>query len=539
MAGSGEPKEVLARGLAKAALHLANQGNKSAISLVQEAIEAQYDLWTVVAQCRVALSLYDVGLLKHALADADRFTEADARLQSLAATIRVGPLRAVELAERLYRPSPRAFKPVDGRILYVLHKSLPHENDGYATRSHELARALLAMGNDLICVTRPGFPHDLKPKGKGVKKVPPIESDDGVAYHRLPLPMRSDFPPAPQEYMAHASIEYLQRAADTLTEVMRHHRPACVIAASNSTTGIPACLAARRLGLPFVYEVRGFWELSQASKASSYLLTTTGRQERFLEVELTKSADAVITLTSAMRDELSNRGVDPARIALAPNACDPAKFSPAARSKILAQKLGLSANTIVIGYIGSFNDYEGLDCLTKACARLRRKGLDCRLLLVGTEPPSAKGDTPLTHKILKIVEQSGCDDWLIMPGRVPHGEVPDWYSLVDIAPFPRRSLPVTELVSPMKPIEAMAMGKAVVVSSVGGLRETVNHDETGLVFPKEDFAALEEALLRLSKDRALRQRLGESAREWVTKNRSWSHTANAILTALAPLSLPH
>lgn len=529
MTADGQSMHQIASGLASAALHFSSVGNPSALVLAREAITLQADTETLTAYCQAALAAYDVEALEEAVAMAEAYAGSRVSLLSLIADLKAGPLAAIALARRLSQRRTLKIVPSKGRILYVLHKSLPYASDGYAMRSHGIAKGLLANGADLVCMTRPGFPDDLRGDDDPPAHNNASETVDGVEYHRLSSPMRSEHLPQPSDYMTYATAEYLECASERIAEEIRRYRPACVLAASNLTTALPACLAAHGMGLPFIYEVRGFWEITRTSRQPDFLRSVAGRQEQFLETAIATAAKAVITLTQPMRDELVARGVDPDRISLAPNACDPAEFRPVLRNPALAQRLGIGPATIVIGYIGSLNDYEGLDILVSACAALRREGLACCLLVVGGEPPNTRGDKPTTRQIREVAAQTGGSDWLIMPGRVPHDEVADWYSLIDIAPFPRKSLPVTELVSPVKPLEAMAMGKAVVVSDVGGMREMVEDGQTGLVVPSDDEKALGAALRRLMQDEALRRRLGAEGRSWVQNHRSWRHSAACMM----------
>jgi glycosyltransferase involved in cell wall biosynthesis len=176
----------------------------------------------------------------------------------------------------------------------------------------------------------------------------------------------------------------------------------------------------------------------------------------------------------------------------------------------------------VIGYIGSFVDYEGLDDLTRACGQLKKQGLQFRLLLVGAS------EGPIYKRIQSIAAQQGLGDWLILPGRVPHHEVESWYSLIDIAPFPRKPLPVTELVTPLKPLEAMAMKKVVVMSSVAAMAEMVEEGVTGLVFQKGNQDSLVSTLSHLITEPELRIRLGEQARHFVESERNWMKMGEKI-----------
>ena len=314
-------------------------------------------------------------------------------------------------------------------------------------------------------------------------------------------------------------------------------RPEWVVAASDYMTALPALIAARRLGLPFLYEVRGFWEVTRQSREPGFERSEDFRIQGLLDAEVARRADHVFTLTGPMRDELVRRGVNPATITLLPNSCDPERFAPRARDAALAARLGIPASVPVIGYIGAFVQYEGLEDLVAAGALLRGRGRDFRLLLIGGETTSGAEKGPVTAEIERIAAETGLGDRLIMPGRVPHEEVAVYYSLIDIAPFPRKPQPVTEMVSPMKPLEALAMEKAVVVSSVAALTEMIADGETGLVFAKGDVASLAEVLDRLIGDRGLRARLGRNGRDWVVRQRTWAEMGRrvrATLEALVP-----
>jgi glycosyltransferase involved in cell wall biosynthesis len=267
--------------------------------------------------------------------------------------------------------------------------------------------------------------------------------------------------------------------------------------------------------------VRGFWEVTRLSREDEALHDPTYWLHVRLEGEVAAACDRVFTLSTPMADELVHRGVDPARIALLQNACDPAQFSPRARDTELAEHWGLPEDVPVIGYVGSFVQYEGLDDLVEACARLRAEGHAFRLVLVGNEKSEGNERGPITQKIERIAADKGLSDWLIMPGRVPHEQVEAWYSLFNITPFPRKPQPVTEMVTPLKPLEAMAMGKAVVMSSVRAMAEMVEDGRTGLVFKKGDVGDLAAALARLIVDSDLRTRLGAEARAFVQAERTW------------------
>lgn len=400
--------------------------------------------------------------------------------------------------------------PITGRLIYVLHHSLPFFSNGYATRGHGMAAGMQAAGLDVICITRPGFPLDIK---RDLTEAPPINTIDTVTYHRIAEPRWTG---------PGRSRTYATDAADALEAVFREHRPQAVIASSNHVNALPALIAARRCGISMAYEVRGFWEITNASRDPKAGASAAHQLKVRLDAKLAATADQVFTLSHSMKDELIRRKVKAEKISLLPNCCDPDVFVPRARDMGLAVQYEIPDDVPVIGYIGSFVDYEGLDDLTQACANLRRDGHVFRLVLVGAS------EGPIYDRITKIALQEGLGDWLILPGRVPHDQVEAWYSLIDIAPFPRKPVPVTELVTPLKPLEAMAMEKVVIMSSVAAMAEMVEDGETGLVFEKGSQNALTSVLTRVLEDPKLRLRLGQSARSFVISERSWAKMGRKV-----------
>lgn len=494
-----EARQALAAGEAERAMALAHSAVDAAGS----------DARVVALACRIA---HDAGQPFEAAAWAERAQavgagpgEAERRLFTEAVLRRDLLVRL----RRAPRPEP-AWEPVAGRVLNLLAYSLPGTSNGYAIRSHGLLTAVREAGWDVQPTTRPGYPLDTEREQEGAELS--LEDDVGaLTYRRLPSPSR--------RVLGHTS--YLMAAADEIGALIRAVRPQLVHAASNYLTALPAAIAAREAGLPFVYEVRGFWDITRASSDPAFAHSAECRQLRRFETELLACADAVVTLTGPMRDELLRRGAPEGRVYIAHNAVD-AAAAPRRRRPELARRLGLPPDVPVIGYIGSFVDYEGLDDLVEACARLRDGGRRFHLLLVG--------DGLTRGAVLRQVAAAGLDDVVTSIGRVPNEEVADYYALVDICPFPRKPWPVCELVSPLKPYEAMAMGRCVMVSSVAAMAEMVQDGDTGVVFPKGDPQALAAALaVRLDAGDA--QAFGQRARRWVLRERSWQRSAQSVVQA--------
>jgi len=432
------------------------------------------------------------------------------------------PVRQLSILKLIEPPSEPRIPLHPGRLCYVLHNSLPYSSGGYATRSHGLACALQRAGWEVIAITRPGFPFDVTSE-LTMTEVAREEEIDGINYFRLFEPSRRDFAP----------VQYIELTASILESELRRQRPEVVVAASNHLTGLPTLIAARRLGIPFFYEVRGLWEITRLSREPEFAKHIAFWIQRSLETAVAKNAEGAFTLTEAMREELEARGVPPESITLLPNCCDPQQFSPRPRDRELQMQLAIPEEVPVIGYVGTFVGYEGLDDLAQACGFLKERGVDFRLLLVGNEDASSSSERgDITQRIEEYARRAGFLDWLTMPGRVPHEMVPRYYSLIDVTPFPRKPLPVCEMVSPIKPLEALAMEKAVLVSDVRALAEMVRDGETGLHFRKGEVQDLAEKLECLLRDKPLRERLGRQGRTWVEEERSWSAIAQRMRTAI-------
>ncbi|SJM53317.1 glycosyltransferase [Agrococcus casei] len=420
-------------------------------------------------------------------------------------------------------PFPKAkkspiYEPNDQLVFYLLHNSLPHNSAGYATRTHGLLKALNFDGWDVDGVTRLGYPYDMPGKAD-IDDVPPIDTVDGVDYLRLLAGRELE--------KKNPLYDYVQRYSSALIDLAKRERPAIMHAASNHWNGLTAVSAANQLGIPSIYEVRGLWEVTRGSRNPDWAQGNMFRYIARMEADAARGATRVFTITNALRQEMVSRGVDEHKITVLPNGVDTSRFAPLDRDEELAAELGVKDKT-VIGYIGSILDYEGLELLIDAASRMASKRTDFHLLFVG--------DGAELDFFQDRVENDGLGDVITFTGRVPHEDVERYYSLVDIAPFPRLPLPVCEMVSPLKPFEAMAMGKAVVASNVAALAEIITPGLNGLLHDKGDSHSLQAQLELLLNDQELTKRLGEQAREWVVANRDWSSIAKTVSETYAELT---
>lgn len=508
---------------ARALLRWSQRGEAASLAAEQFPDLDAADDDTLIGLLEFAAELSSVELATRTLHRVDQQLDKPSKMQArrvARARDRVG--RAVRLASleengfqvpaRTTRGSTSASGGSPPRVLMCLHNSLPEATGGYATRAHGLLTALRSRV-EVTALTRHGFPADqLGTSPVTVAGRPRPHLIDGIHYRRSVAPAEG--------YRDLPRLPYMHRNAQAIEMHARELEVDLIHAASFYTTGLPAIRAARRLGVPSVYEVRGLPHLTFLSRRPEYAGSIEHRTDVRFDLQACREADAVLTLTEAMRKELVALGVDPTKITLAPNSVDVSRFQPSTGDDELVAELGAEGK-VVIGYVGSFVDYEGLDDLVTAFAKLRERHGDQVLLLL-------IGDGAEYPRIKKQVTASGLETHVKMPGRLAHHEVARYYSAIDVVALPRKPLRVCEVVSPMKPFEAMAMAKPLVVSSVEALAEIVIPDRTGIVFRKGDVASLTDALAALVEDPDRRRRLGQEARRWVEANRSWEKLATDV-----------
>jgi glycosyltransferase involved in cell wall biosynthesis len=398
-------------------------------------------------------------------------------------------------------------------VLHVVTDALPSTSAGYTIRTQEIAFAQRTVGLDPHVATRIGFPVTA-----GVIDGRATVTVDGVPYHRL-LPWAM---PGRMDRLQQAHLRHAARLADRL-------RPAVLHAASNYANAVIALALrdrARRAGgsLPVIYEVRGFWEDTWLSRHSAAELKTAAelrssdryRLTRALETHCMTAADLVVTLGEAMRDEIAERGVDPAKVLLVPNGVSEEFLRPLPDDGgRLRASLGIRPDEHVVGLVSSLVAHEGIGTLLEAVAILGARGVKTRALIVG--------DGPERTALQRQAAELGLD--AIFTGRVPSASVRDYHAVLDVFVVPRTPDRVCQLVTPLKPVEAMASGLPVVVSAVKALGEIVNDRDTGLLSPPLDAGALADNLQQLLASPDLRAKLGSSARDWVARDRTWAHNA--------------
>lgn len=392
------------------------------------------------------------------------------------------------------------------RVLHVLDHSLPLHS-GYTFRTRAILKAQENHGIEVRGIT--GQRHNIEATAGDA-----FEQFDGLGFHRTPgLP--SGLPGLRERNeMAALSQQIQELAPDWTPDVIHAHSPAlCGNAALN---------AAQKLGVPLVYEIRAFWEDAAVGNRTGREGSIKYRAIRALETAVVKRADAVFTICEGLRDDLIERGISPGKLGIMPNGVDMSLFGePVRRDEALAKELGIAAGEPVIGFIGSFYDYEGLDDLIAAISKLRERHPTAKLLLVG----GGEREAALREQASSLPNPEA----VIFTGRVPHTEVERYYALIDMLAYPRKASRLTDLVTPLKPLEAMAQRRLVAASDVGGHRELITHGETGFLFPADDPATCADALANMLDAREGWDAVRERAIAHVRARHDWATNARRYL----------
>lgn len=393
------------------------------------------------------------------------------------------------------------------KILHVFDHSLPLTS-GYSMRSLALIEAQRRMGWETVHLTTP----------KHYMPGPTVEEIDGLRFHRT-APVAN----ALARWPGIGEAAMIRATAERIRWIASYEKPDLIHAHSPALNALAAARAGKKLGIPTVYEVRAFWEDAAVGNGTDTEGSLRYKATRFLDDIAFRRADAIVTICEGLRADIAARGTPAEKISVVPNGVDVEAFPYRRPAKEeLRAKHGLH-DKIVLGFLGSFYPYEGLDILLDAIALLRRERDDIAQLLAGGGP----AEEELKWQTLRL----GIEDVVTFLGRVPHQKVGDYYDLIDLFVYPRRAMRLTETVTPLKPLEAMARGGVVLASDVGGHRELVRHGETGLLFPADDAKALARALDAAITRRAQWPTLARTARDFVERERSWDRAAQGYLAA--------
>jgi PEP-CTERM/exosortase A-associated glycosyltransferase len=403
------------------------------------------------------------------------------------------------------------------RILHIFDHSIPLHS-GYTFRSLSILREQRKLGWETFHLTSP---KHVEPKqlASGL-----LEEDvDGWRFYRTP--------PAPPAIglPGFGEMALIRQLEHRLHDVVQRVRPDILHAHSPVLNALPALRVGKSLGIPVVYEVRAFWEDAAVDHGTTTEGSLRYRLTRMLETRALKRANHVFTICEGLRSDIVARGIPAAKVTVIPNAVDIESFDPGGQADAaLKAKLGLQDATVV-GFIGSFYAYEGLDLLLEALPQILTRLPDVRVLLVGGGPQDAA--------LKAQAQRLGVADKVVFTGRVPHQDVQKYYDLVDVLAYPRHSMRLTELVTPLKPLEAMAQGRLLVASDVGGHRELIQDGVTGMLFRAGDAKSLTDAIVQLQARRDTWPALRAAGRRFVEEERNWRASVSRYRDAYASVGV--
>ncbi|MDV3219808.1 glycosyltransferase family 4 protein [Intrasporangium sp.] len=464
-----------------------------------------------------ALTAWSDGRLQEAvsLAEKARHGRRDHLTEGFRGEVQVLEARLVHrLPERAAPPAPHLpharharheeanqSRAVSATVLHIVTNALPEVQAGYTIRTQGIAAGQRAVGLDAHVVTRLGFPVDMGRTARSMDF-----THDGVPSHRL-LPFRG-IPVRADDRLA-AGVDELVRLARRIDADVLH-------AHSRHENGQVALLAGARLDIPVVYEARGFLEETWRSRGGRPE-TDFYRMSREAETACMRAADAVVTGSQSMRAHIVARGIPTAKVTIVGNAVSADYLAPPPDAGPLRARLGIDPDAVVVGLVSTLNDYEGVDVLLQAAALVE----DPRLVVL------VVGDGPARRDLERLAADVLPPGRATFTGQVPYAFAREHHAAMDVFCVPRRRTPVTALVPPLKPVEAMATARPVVVSDLPPLVELVGaaSPARGLVAAPDDAASWAEALKVLLYDPALRATMGQAARRWVSDNRTWDAAA--------------
>ncbi len=396
--------------------------------------------------------------------------------------------------------SPAIFQRCPLKILHILDHSLPFHS-GYALRSFNIMKAQAKRGWSPVALTSPE--HNRITRTNGIRD----EMIAGFRTYRTPFTSSG----SRQIARVYRDVTAVRRR---MREVIALENPDVLHVHSPVFSVFPAWWNALRTGTPLVYEVRAFWEDADVDHGKYMPYSWRYRLMAGMEKWACRRADQVAVLCRGLQNDLIERGIAGAKLTPVFNGVDLDDFRLCRPDSEYAERWNLSGKQ-VIGFVGSFFPFEGLDLLVGAVAEIARTRPDVALLLVG--------GGRMEDQLTELVKRLGMRDKVLMPGKIPHDRIAGVYALIDIIVYPRYSIRLTELVTPLKPLEAMAMGKPVIASDIGGHRELIEHGKTGLLFAPGNAAALSKTLGIVLNDSWLRRELAAQASDWIRKH-SWDHT---------------
>lgn len=381
-------------------------------------------------------------------------------------------------------------------IAHIMHDSVPMVS-GYSIRGKYIVETQKKLGFDPFVITSPAQTSENR-----------YENINGIDYFRV----------HPENYKPGKKLPFLWRYPfrrkfrEHISKVLGNREIDLIHAHEVFNVSQVALDISEKHGKKLVLELRGVVEDSDIANNRLRYRGLKYMIDKWEKTHVMKKADAVVTISTHLKEDLVNRGISSEKIFIVPNGVDSDRFNKTERNVKLVEKYGVSGCK-VLGYVGSLRKLEGLDLVVLALKRILKSRPEVRLFLIGRGPEK--------NNLMDMVKKAGVKDNVIFIDNIEHDSILDYYSLIDIIILPRIKSRVNELVTPLKPLEAMAAEKCVLASDVGGLRELINDNTTGMLFQAENSSEFVEKALALLNNREKMRELSCAAKKWVAHERDW------------------
>lgn len=418
------------------------------------------------------------------------------------------------------------------KVLHVLDFSLSHRQSGYSLRSQSILDAQKKIGMTPIVLTRSGGSSDIET----INNIPHWHNNPEKHWEHISTRLGAfQLPSTPYLYQKSQNIQF----GKWMTHIISKEAPEIIHVASPERNARIAIEMGHHYGLPVVYEVRGLWHESSVAQGWIDEHSDTYQKQHEMHIKAMQDADAVVTLSKVLKAECIREGIEPKKIFVVPNGVSKISFGQKEKNDDLAQALGITPSDVVLGYVGLVRSLEGLDGLLQVCQKLQTQHPNVKILIVG--------DGRDLNRLKQQAQQLGISNKVIFTGEIPHAAIDTYYTVIDIIVIPRTRNRVTELVTPIKPYEAMAKSKALIVSDVAALLETIIPNETGLTFQANNINDLARACQELIQDEDRRKNMGLRGQKWIQRHRTWASLIKRYKTVYAfasqnkksTTSLPH
>lgn len=470
-----------------------------------------------------AVILYEGGFISKAKQVTDSHHYSNANYRRIKARINEISYALDQLAE--FRQSVLSYYPaVDVHagsdatesVLMVVNSCYSLDANGYGVRSSQIANALCDVGVFQRWLARLGYPWDMLNR----RETPPVS--DSVVSAEGAVRLCHD----PKWRVGEADSVYWHAYADYIVEhyLSLDEKPGVIHAYSKYSNGIASALAARKLNIPVVYEMRGLWHVTRAHREPTFDYSDFYNYEEQMEVWAAELADAVVVISDTLKQWLIERSVAEEKIWVIPNAVS--EIPESASIEGATSKTGI----LKLAFMGSITPYEGLDCVIKAVALANKaSGVTVTLDVYG----DGKARTALEKQAKKLIAAG----LVTFHGRVEKNVIAQRIPDYDVFPVVRTNSEVTRLIPPLKHLEPMANGKTVIISDLPALTSNVPQVIANEAVAPDNQQQLAEKFIHYASNRALLDGLGKASREWVKANRTWAVNGKAYKTLYASLTV--